>query len=190
MFSGGGGGILMLTLTMVFLGFIHWWTCASNVLSWNKWGITDVVSNTHTSQASYINATHSNNHHCDAQMPGSGSSGSGTTSASASPDASGSTSPNIDTLDSATYEFGEDRVGVHGVHSVGTAETSGSELMGALGGDNITSGYGSVSSLNMSGLGGMPMNMNSMGLGMDGEEAANGGHTRWHPCWWHLGTCL
>ncbi|KAI6040092.1 hypothetical protein EDC04DRAFT_3000014 [Pisolithus marmoratus] len=73
----------------------------------------------------------------------------------------------------ATYEFGEDRVGVHDVHGVGTAEMSGSELMGALGGDNIASGYDSVLSLNMSGLGGMPMNMNSMGLGMDREGAAN-----------------
>ncbi|KAI6041194.1 hypothetical protein EDC04DRAFT_1331027 [Pisolithus marmoratus] len=81
------------------------------------------------------------------------------------------------TMQPAAYEFGGDgvvNVGVHGVLGVGTAGTSGSELMGALGGDNVASGYGSVSSLNMSGLGSMPMNMNSMGLGIDGEGAANG----------------
>ncbi|KAI6008891.1 hypothetical protein F5J12DRAFT_935998 [Pisolithus orientalis] len=47
----------------------------------------------------------------------------------------------------AAYEFGEDgviNVGVHGVgvHSVGVVGTSRSELMGALGGDNIISGMG------------------------------------------------
>ncbi|KAI6013858.1 hypothetical protein EDC04DRAFT_2609176 [Pisolithus marmoratus] len=81
------------------------------------------------------------------------------------------------TMQPAAYEFGEDgviNVGVHGVHSVSTAAMSVSELMGALGGDNVTSGYGSVSSLNMDGLGGMPINMTSMGLGMDREGVANG----------------
>lgn len=68
------------------------------------------------------------------------------------------------TTQPAAYEFGEDgvvNVGVHGVgvHGVGAAGTSRSELMGALGGDNVVSGYGSVSNLNM------PMNMSSMGLG-------------------------
>ncbi|KAI6140234.1 hypothetical protein BKA82DRAFT_962707 [Pisolithus tinctorius] len=78
------------------------------------------------------------------------SSGSGTTSASSSPGPSCCASPNIDT-----------NVGVHGVgvHSVGAAGTSRSELMGALGGDNVVSGYGSISNLNM------PMNMSSMSLG-------------------------
>ncbi|KAI6009178.1 hypothetical protein EDC04DRAFT_2581722 [Pisolithus marmoratus] len=33
------------------------------------------VADTHTSQAFYINATHSNSHHRDARTPGSGSSG-------------------------------------------------------------------------------------------------------------------
>ncbi|KIO03738.1 hypothetical protein M404DRAFT_616812 [Pisolithus tinctorius Marx 270] len=68
------------------------------------------------------------------------------------------------TTQPAAYEFGEDgvvNVGVHGVgvHGVGAAGTSRSELMGALGSDNVVSGYGSVSNLNM------PMNMSSMGLG-------------------------
>ncbi|KAI6141967.1 hypothetical protein EDD17DRAFT_257879 [Pisolithus thermaeus] len=81
------------------------------------------------------------------------------------------------TTQPAAYEFGEDavvNVGVHDVHGVGGGGTSGSELMGALGGDNAISRYGSVSNLNMSGLGGMPMSMSSMGLGIDGGGAANG----------------
>ncbi|KAI6042308.1 hypothetical protein EDC04DRAFT_2866798 [Pisolithus marmoratus] len=119
------------------------------------------VADTHTSQASYINLNSSSG------LGGLGG-GAGDRSPTLAPDS---------TTQPAAYEFGEDgvvNVGVHGVHGVGSAETSGSELMGALGGDNVASGYGSVSNLNMSGLGGMPMNMNSMGLGMDGEGAANG----------------
>lgn len=81
------------------------------------------------------------------------------------------------TTQPAAYEFGEDgivNVGVHDVHGVAGGGTSGSELMGALGGDNAVSRYGSVSNLNMSGLGGMPMSMSSMGLGMHGEGLASG----------------